>query len=98
MIISTNIWSSFFPRSLTLAPERGLLSACCQQRNAANERHCACDGRQRYIMCLVASSVNRSDVDNRFPGRVRKASPRKTEQAKRNQYDPKCFARDGRLL
>jgi hypothetical protein len=36
-------------------------------------------------MCFVASSVNRSDVDDRFPGRIGKTSPHKTEQAKRNQ-------------
>jgi hypothetical protein len=43
-------------------------------------------------MCLVASSVNRSDVNDRFPGRVRKTSPRKTKQTKRNQdYSNRLF-------
>jgi len=40
-------------------------------------------------MCLVASSVNRSDVNDLFPGRVRKTSSRKTEQTKPNQDHPK---------
>src|SRR5450759_1557518 len=65
------------------------LPACYQEHNAANERHCACDGRQRYIMCLVACSVNRSDVNDFFAGRVCKTSPRKTEQTKRNQDNSK---------
>ena len=39
-------------------------------------------------MRLFASSVNRSDVDDLFRGRVRKTSPCKTEQAKHNQDDP----------
>jgi hypothetical protein len=48
-----------------------------------NERHCACDRRQRYIMFLVAGSVNRSNVNNLFPGRIRKTSPGKTDQFSR---------------
>ena len=62
------------------------------QNHAANQRRGACDGRQRYVMCFFASSVNRSDVDDLFPGRVRKTSPRKTEQAKHYQNDAKRFA------
>jgi hypothetical protein len=40
-------------------------------------------------MCLVASSVNWSDVNDLLPGRVRKTSPRKTNQSKYNQDHPK---------
>ena len=40
-------------------------------------------------MRLLASGVDRSDVNNLFPGRVRKTSPSKTEQPKRNQDYPK---------
>ncbi len=38
-------------------------------------------------MCLVTRRVNRPDVNDLFPGRVRKTSLRKTEQTKRNQDD-----------
>ena len=38
---------------------------------------------------LVASCVNRSDVENLFPGRVRKTSPRETEQTEPNQDNSK---------
>ncbi len=51
------------------------------------ERQCACDG-EAAVRC-VSLRENRSDVDDRFPGGVRKTSPRKTEQAKHNQDDPK---------
>ena len=44
---------------------------------------------------LVASCVNRSDVENLFPGRVRKTAPCKTEYAKRDQDDPKCLVHVG---
>ena len=40
-------------------------------------------------MRYVASSVDRSDVNDLFPGRVRKTSPGKTEQTQRNQDYPK---------
>jgi DNA-binding CsgD family transcriptional regulator len=50
-----------------------------EQDSTGADVHCK---RQRYRMCLVAGSVNRSDVDDLFPGRVRKTSPRKTEQTK----------------
>src|SRR5579864_2129472 len=40
------------------------------------------------MMCLVAGGVNWSDVDDFFPGRVGKASPRQTEQTHCNQNDP----------
>jgi hypothetical protein len=73
------------------AEQRALLPACYQQHNAANERQCACNRRQQYRMCLVASSMNRSDVNDLFPGRVRKTSPRKTDQPKYNQDHPKRF-------
>jgi hypothetical protein len=49
-------------------------------------------------MFFLAGSVNRSDVHDLFPGRVRKASPRKTEQAKRNQDDSKHFVHGDLLL
>src|ERR1035437_8875455 len=39
-------------------------------------------------MCLIASGVNRSNVDDLFPGGVGKTSPRKTKQAERNQDHP----------
>ena len=68
------------------------LPACHEKYNAANERHRAHDGRQRNIVNLFASSVNRSDVDDLFPGRIRKPTPRKTEQAKHYQNDAKRFA------
>ena len=68
------------------------LSACHEKYNAANERHRAHDGRQRNIVSLLASSVNRSDVDDLFPSRIRKPTPRKTEQAKHYQNDAKRFA------
>jgi hypothetical protein len=48
------------------------LSACYKEYNAANERHRAKDGRQWNVVCLFACSVNRSDVDDLFPGCVRK--------------------------
>ena len=41
---------------------------------------------------LFACSVNWSDVDDLFPGRIRKPTPRKTEQAKHYQNDAKRFA------
>jgi hypothetical protein len=90
MDAATGHASSTYP-SRRPARRKLFLPACYQEYNAANECHCACDGRQRYIMCLVASSVNRSDVNDRFPGRVGKTSPRKTEQAKYNQDNPKRF-------
>jgi hypothetical protein len=68
------------------------LPACYEEHNAANERHRAHDGRQRNIVSLFASSVNRSDVDDLFPGRVCKPTPRETEQAKHYQNDAKRFA------
>ena len=91
---SSSVTSSFQPRRPFQVLYELCLSGHCQEHNAANKRHCACDGRQGYIMCLVAGSVNRSDVDNLFPGRVRKTSPRKTEQAKRNQDYSKRFVHD----
>ena len=42
-------------------------------------------------MRLLASCVDRSDVNDLFPGRVRKTSPGKTEQTERNQDYPKRF-------
>jgi hypothetical protein len=68
------------------------LSACHEKYNAANERHRAHDGRQRNVVSLFASSVNRSDVDDLFPGRIRKPTPRKAEQAKHYQNDANRFA------
>jgi len=68
------------------------LSACHEKYNAANERHRAQDGRQRNIVSHLASSMNRSDVDDLFPSRIRKPTPRETEQAKHYQDDAKRFA------
>jgi len=42
-------------------------------------------------MGLIASRVNRPDVDNLFLRRVCKPSPRKTEQTKRNEDHSKYF-------
>jgi hypothetical protein len=67
------------------------LSACHKEYHAANQRHGAKDGRQRNVVCLFASRVNWSDVDDLFPGRIRKPTPRKTEQAKHYQNDAKRF-------
>ena len=91
-------WLQFFWLVEAAFPPAGrtlLLAACRQEHNAANERHGARDRRQRDIMCLVASRVNRSDVDDRFPGGVRKTSPRKTEQAKHDQDNSKRFVHNG---
>ena len=63
--------------------------------NAANERRRARHGRQRNVVSLFASSVNRSDVDGLFPGRIRKPTPRKTKQAKRYRNDARRFAHGG---
>src|ERR1035441_1042232 len=73
-------------------PPNLCLPACHEKYNAANERDRAQDGRQRNIVSLLASSMNRSDVDDLFPGRIRKPTPRKTEQAKHYQNDAKRFA------
>ena len=71
--------------------------SCHEEHNPADKRHCAHDGRQWHVMCLFASRVNRSDVEDLFRGRVRKASSCKTEQPKHNQDDPKCFVHGGLL-
>jgi hypothetical protein len=42
-------------------------------------------------MCLVAGSVNRSDIDDLLPRRVRKTSSRKTEHTKCNENNPNCL-------
>ena len=68
------------------------LPACHEKYNAANERHRAHNGRQRNIVSLLANSMNRSDVDDLFRGRIRIPTPRKTEQAKHYQNDAKRFA------
>ena len=73
-------------------PPNLFLSACDEKYNAANERHRAQDGRQRNIVSLLASGVNRSDVDDLFASRIRKPTPRETEQAKHDQNDAKRFA------
>ena len=39
-------------------------------------------------MRLFASCVDRSDINDLLPGRVRKTSPGKTDQTKRNQDYP----------
>src|SRR5665811_180263 len=65
------------------------LSACYEEYNTANQRHRARDGRQRYVVRLIPSGVNRPDIDDLFRGGVCKTSPRKTEQAQHNQDDPK---------
>jgi hypothetical protein len=43
------------------------------------------------VMRLIASSVNRSNVDDLFPGCVREPSPGKTEQTKRNEDHSEYF-------
>jgi hypothetical protein len=78
-------------------PPNLFLSACHEKYNAANERHRAYDGRQGNIVSLLASSVNRSDIDDLFLSRVRKPAPRKTEQAKHYQNDAKRFAHGSRF-
>jgi hypothetical protein len=70
---------------------RGRLSARYEEYDAANERHRASDGWQWNIMCLFPGGVKRSDVNQLFRGGICKTSPRKTEQAKHNQDDPKRF-------
>ena len=35
-----------------------MLFSCYREHNAANKRRCARDGRQRYVVRLVASSAN----------------------------------------
>ena len=64
-------------------------SACYEEHNSANARRGAQDGRQRNVVRLFACSVNWSDVNDLFPGCVRKTSPRKTDQPKYNQDHPK---------
>src|ERR1022692_2647856 len=73
------------------------LFACHEEHNAANERHRTKDGRQRNGVCLFTRSVNWSDVDDLFPGCVRKTAPRKTEQTKYHQDNPKRFVHGGLL-
>ena len=68
-----------------------------EEYDAANKRRCACDGRQRYVVGLFASSMNRSNINDLFPGRVRKTSPRKSDQTKRNQDYSKRFVHGGLL-
>ena len=67
-------------------------SACQNDHKPAGQRQCAPNGYQRYVVCFFPCSVNRSDVDQLLVRSVREASPRKTEQAKRNQDDPKRVA------
>ena len=69
-------------------PPNLFLSACDEKYNRAQ------DGRQRNIVSLLASSMNRSDVDGLFPSRIRKPTPRETELAKHYQNDAKRFAHD----
>jgi hypothetical protein len=78
--------------------EPRLLSAYGQECNAANERQCAYDGWQRDVVCLVARSVNRPDVDDLFPSGVGKTSPHKTDQTKHNQDSAKRFHHGSLLL
>jgi hypothetical protein len=68
-------------------PEAGelFLVASHHEHDAANQRQRACDWRQGYIMRLVAGSVNRSDVNDLFPGGVSESTPDEANQAKRNQ-------------
>src|SRR5208282_3316551 len=67
------------------------LPTCYQEHNAAQERHGAGDGRKRHIMRYVASSMDRPDINDLLPGRVRITSPRQAEQAQCNQDYPKRF-------
>ncbi len=43
------------------------------------------------MVCLFARGVKRPDVNELFPGRVRKTSPRKTDQLESNQNDAKLY-------
>jgi hypothetical protein len=56
-----------------------------EEYNPADQSHGARNGRQRYIVCLVTSGVNRAQVHDFFFRRVRKASPRKANQPKRDE-------------
>ena len=76
---------------LLLNLARGRLSARYEEYNAANERHRARDGGQWHVVCFFAGGVDRADINQLFRGGVRKTSPRKTEQAKHDQDDPKRF-------
>jgi len=40
-------------------------------------------------VCLFAGGVNRPDVDELLPGRVRETSPRNTDESESNQNDAK---------
>src|ERR1700682_980274 len=99
MISSSNIVNLPFFRTLARGPvgPRLVFLTCHQEHNAANERRRARYGRQWYMVCLIASSVNGSDVENLLPRRVRKTTPRKTEYAKRNQDDPQRLVHGGPL-
>jgi len=80
------IWPTKSGKAVSGGPAGKLCSSACdEEHNTTNERHSARDGRQRNVVCLFACSVNRSDVNELFPGGVRKTSPRKTEQTECNQ-------------
>jgi len=68
-----------------------------QEDNSANQRHRACDGRQRYLMSLFARSVNRSDIYDLLASRVCKASLRQTKQAQGDEDDSECLVHSGLL-
>ena len=70
---------------------------CRQKHYAAYERNGSGDGGERDIVFLFASGVNWSDVHDFFCSRVRKASPRKTEQTRDDQNDSKYFVHNGLL-
>ena len=71
------------------------LFPCYEKYDAANECYRACDGRQRYVVCLFAGSMNRSNVDDFFSSRIRKSSPRKAEQTNHNKDNSNRFVHSG---
>jgi len=77
---------------------------CYEKHNTANKRHCARDRRQRHVVCLFASGLDRSNVNNLFISRAGKPSPRQTKQARHNQdyssalFTAASFGSDSRAL
>jgi hypothetical protein len=85
-----HIVADFFPR-----PDgrklRDFLSARHQEHNTAGKNQRTRDGCQRQVVCLFASRVNRSDIENLLSSRVGETSPHKSEQTNHNQDNPKRF-------
>jgi hypothetical protein len=47
---------------LNVSSTESSLSPCYEEHNATNERHCAGDRSQRYVVLLLAGNVSRSDA------------------------------------